>query len=144
MAEQFGPKRPLGVTIVAFLVWIGAAIDILAAILLFTAASDPEFADQFGGTGALIAASTVSLLLGVIVIVAAIGLLRGNPVSRIAVTVLEALSAMASIVIGVMNPAGVAGEILSALVAIAAITLLWMPDSNRYFRGLAPAEPTAD
>ncbi|WP_353807502.1 hypothetical protein [Agromyces sp. SYSU T00194] len=144
MADQFGPKRPVGITIVAFLVWIGAAIDILASILLFTAASDPEFAEQFGGTAALIAASTVSLLLGVIVIVAAIGLLRGNPVSRIAVTVLEALSALASIVIGVMNPAGMAGEILSALVAVAAITLLWMPESTRYFRGLAPGEPVAD
>lgn len=143
MSDQFGPKRPLGVTIVAALAIISGIIDAIGGVVLLTMQSDPAVVAGFGGTGVLVTLAIMSILLGALTLVVAWGLLRGNPTARIAATVLQLISLASSIWIGITQPAILATEILSALLAIAILLLLWSSEATRYFRGLAPDEPTS-
>ena len=143
MSDQFGPKRPLGVTIVAALAIISGIFDVLGGLLLLPMQNDAAVADVFGGAGMVVALAVVSTLVGILTLVIAFGLLRGNPVARIAATILQALSLVMSIWVAIAQPSTLATEIPSALVALAIIVLLWSADATRYFRGLAPDEPTS-
>lgn len=143
MSDQFATKRPLGVTIVAALAIIAGIIDVIAGIMLLIVQAEPEVVDRAGGSGLLVTAAITSLLLGAIMIVIAFGLLRGNATARIAATVLQVFSLVESIWLGIINPAMLPSEILSALLALALLFLLWSGEASRYFRGLAPDEPTA-
>ncbi|WP_448006038.1 DUF7144 family membrane protein [Agromyces bauzanensis] len=142
MSDQFGPKRPLGVTIVAALVIVSGVFDIIGGVVLLAMQSDADAAARFGGAGVLVAVAVMSIVLGAIVLVVAWGLLRGNAVSRIAATVLQVISLAGSIWSGIAAPATLSTEILSALLAIAILFLLWSGEATRFFRGLAPGEPT--
>lgn len=143
MADQFGPKRPLGVTIVAALAIVAGAFDIIGGIVLLVAQSDPGLADTFGGAGLLATLAVLSLVTGVLMLLIAIGLLRGVAVARIAATVVQVLSLASSIWIGFAQPSMLATEIPSALVALAILMLLWSSEATRFFKGLAPNEPTS-
>lgn len=143
MSDQFGTKRPLGVTIVAALAIIAGIIDVIAGIMLLFVQAEPEVVDRAGGAGMLVTAAIVSLLLGAFMIVIAYGLLRGIAAARIAATVLQAFSLIESIWLGIVHPSTLPSEILSALIAIALLFLLWSGEASRYFKGLAPDEPQA-
>lgn len=143
MSDQFGPKRPLGVTIVAALAIISGIFDAIGGIVLLTMQSDPAVADGFGGVGVLVTIAVMSILLGALILLVAWGLLRGNPTARIAATVLQVISLVASIWIGITQPSTLPTEIASALLALAILMLLWSGEATRYFRGLAPDEPTS-
>jgi hypothetical protein len=143
MSGQFGPKRPLGVTIVAALAMISGFFDVLGGLLLLPMQNDRAVADVFGGPGMIVALAVISALVGILTLVVAFGLLRGNPVARIAATILQVLSLAMSAWVGIIQPSTLATEIPSALVALAIIVLLWSADATRFFRGLAPDEPTS-
>ena len=143
MSDQFGPTRPLGVTIVAALAIISGVMDVIGGIVLLVMQSDPEVVDRFGGAGLLVTLAIASILFGVIMLIIAFGLLRGNATARIAATVVEIFSLASSISIGIMQPSTLPTEILSALLALAILLLLWSGEATRYFRGLAPDEPTS-
>jgi hypothetical protein len=143
MSEQFGPRRPFGVTIVAALAFISGAFDIIGGLLLLPLQGDAGVADRFGGTAMLVTVAVISTLTGILMLVIAFGLLGGNPVARIAATIVQAISLAMSIWIGITQPTALATEIPSALLALAILILLWSGDATRYFRGLAPDEPTS-
>ena len=143
MADQFGPKRPLGVTLVAALAIISGAFDVIGGIVLLAGQRDAELTDAFGGTGMLVTVATSSILIGLATIIIAIGLLRGNAVSRIAATVLQLISLAMSVWVAIAQPSSLGTEIPSALLAIAVLVLLWSGEASRYFRGLAPDEPVS-
>lgn len=143
MADQFGPKRPLGVTIVAVLAILAGVFDIIGGIVLLGMQSDPDVAERFGGTGLVVSLAIMELLFGVVMIIIAVGLLRGNAASRIAATVVQAFSLISSLWIGFTQPSTLSTEIVSALIALALLFLLWSGEASRYFKGLAPDEPSA-
>jgi hypothetical protein len=143
MSDQFGPKRPLGVTIVAALAIIAGAFDIIGGIVLLATQSDPDVADAFGGAGIATTIAIMEIVLGIFMLLIAFGLLRGNAVARIAATVVQALSLAGSIWIGIAQPSTLPTEIVSALVALAILMLLWSGEATRYFKGLAPDQPTS-
>jgi hypothetical protein len=143
MSDQFGPKRPLGVTIVAALAIVSGAFDIIGGIALLATLSNQEVADALGGAALATTLAIVEIAIGIIMLVIAWGLLRGNAVSRIAATVVQVISLAGSIWIGVAQPSTLATEIVSALVALAILMLLWTGEATRYFKGLAPDEPTS-
>jgi hypothetical protein len=143
MSDQFGPKRPLGVTIVAALAVIAGAFDIIGGIVLLATQSDPAVADAFGGAGIVTTIAIMEIALGIIMLLIAFGLLRGNAVARIAATVVQAISLAGSIWVGIAQPATLPTEIVSALVAVAILMLLWSAEATRYFKGLAPDQPTS-
>jgi hypothetical protein len=143
MSDHFGPKRPLGVTIVAALAIVSGAFDIIGGIALLATLSNQEVADALGGAALATTLAIVEIAIGIIMLVIAWGLLRGNAVSRIAATVVQVISLAGSIWIGVAQPSTLATEIVSALVALAILMLLWTGEATRYFKGLAPDEPTS-
>ena len=143
MSDQFGPKRPLGVTIVAALAIIAGAFDIIGGIALLATQSDPEVAEAFGGAGIVTTVAIMEIALGIIMLLIAFGLLRGNAVARIAATVVQVFSLAGSIWIAIAQPSTLATEIVSALIALAILMLLWSGEATRYFKGLAPDQPTS-
>ncbi|NUT58233.1 MAG: hypothetical protein HOQ00_05230 [Agromyces sp.] len=143
MSDQFATKRPLGVTIVAALSIIAGIIDVFAGIMLLAVQVDPEVVEQMGGSGLVVTAAIFALLLGAAMIIIAFGLLRGNAIARIAATVVQVVSLAQSIWLAVVDPALLTSEILGVLLAIALLILLWSGEASRYFKGLAPDEPTA-
>ena len=143
MSGQLGPKRPLGVTIVAVLAVVAGAFDIIGGVVLLAMQNDATVADGFGGAGVVASIAIFSLVTGILMLLIAFGLLRGNAVARIAATVVQAFSLASSIWVGIAQPSMLATEIVSALVALALLMLLWSGEASRFFRGLAPDEPSS-
>ena len=136
-----GVHRPAAVTVVGALVWVNAALDLVAGFFLHIGATIGGDDDATRTTWAIM--GSVSLLVGALAAVVAFGLLRGNPVARIAITAIELLSIAGSVSAAIANPPSATNEIVSALIALAIILLLWSRESTRFFRGLAPDQPTA-
>ena len=123
--------RPGGVTVVAVLAWISGALDILSGTLLLFQTSVAATVEQFGGASQLIASALFTILIGVVVIVVAIGLLRGNNASRIVITIFEMLSIIGSVFLAIAYPAGAIGEYFSIALAAVVLILLWTRERER-------------
>lgn len=136
-----GAHRPAAVTVVGALVWVNAALDLVAGFFLLIGATIGGDDDATRATWAIM--GSVSLLSGALAAVIAFGLMRGNPVARIAITAIEVVSMAGSVSAAIANPSSATNEIVSALIALAIILLLWSAESTRYFRGLAPDQPAA-
>ena len=136
-----GVRRPAAVTVVGALVWVNAALDLVAGFFLLIGATIGGD-DQATRTMWAVMGS-VSLLVGALAAVIAFGLMRGNPIARIAITAIELISIAGSGSAAIANPSSAANEIVSALVALAIILLLWTAESTRFVRGLAADQPTA-
>src|SRR5215207_327736 len=142
MSAQFGPKRPLGVTIVAVLAVVAGVFDVIGGIALLAVQGDAAAADRLGGVAVLVSLAVFSFVTGIVMLLIAWGLLRGNATARIAATVVQGFSLASSLWIGFTQPAMLATEIVSALIALALLMLLWSGEASRYFSGsLAPDEP---
>lgn len=136
-----GVRRPAAVTVVGALVWVNAALDLVAGFFLLIGATIGGDDQATRTTWAVM--GSVSLLVGALAAVIAFGLMRGNPIARIAITAIELVSIAGSGSAAIANPSSAANEIVSALVALAIILLLWTAESTRFFRGLAADQPTA-
>lgn len=136
-----GVRRPAAVTVVGALVWVNAALDLVAGFFLLIGATIGGDDQATRTTWAVM--GSVSLLVGALAAVIAFGLMRGNPIARIAITAIELVSIAGSGSAAIANPSSAANEIVSALVALAIILLLWSAESTRFFRGLAADQPTA-
>lgn len=136
-----GVRRPAAVTVVGALVWVNAALDLVAGFFLLIGATIGGDDQATRTTWAVM--GSVSLLVGALAAVIAFGLMRGNPIARIAITAIELVSIAGSVSAAIANPSSASNEIVSALVALAIILLLWTAESTRFFRGLAADQPTA-
>jgi hypothetical protein len=126
--------RPAGVTLVAVLTWISGLLDIISGSLLLFQTSVSATVEQFGGASQLIASALLTILIGVVIIVVAIGLLRGNNASRVVITIFQMLSIIGSVFLAIAYPAGAIGEYFSIAVAVIVLILLWTGRANAYFR----------
>ncbi len=127
--------RPGGVTLVAVLTWISGLLDIVSGSLLLFQTSVSATVEQFGGESQLIASALLTILIGVVVIVVAVGLLRGNNASRILITIFEMLSIIGSVFLAIAYPAGAIAEYFSIAVAVIVLFLLWTRRASAFFRG---------
>jgi hypothetical protein len=126
--------RPVGVTVVAVLAWISGLLDIIGGTLLLFQTSVASTVEQFGGASQLIASALLEILIGVVVIVVAIGLLRGNAASRVVITIFQILSIIASVFFAIAYPAGAIGEYFSIAIAAIVLLLLWTGRASTFFR----------
>ncbi len=127
-------NRPGGVTFVAVLAWISGALDILGGTILLFQTSIASTVEQFGGASRLIATALAGILIGVVVIVVAVGLLRGSNGARIVVTVFEVLSILISVFLAIAYPAVAIGEYIGIVFAFLIIAMLWTRRANEFFR----------
>lgn len=126
--------RPGGVTVVAVFAWISGLLDVIGGTLLLFQTSVTATVEQFGGASQLIASALLEILIGVVVIVVAIGLLRGNNASRIVITIFQILSIVGSVFLAIAYPAGAIGEYFSIAVAAIVLLLLWTRSATAFFR----------
>lgn len=126
--------RPGGVTVVAVFAWISGLLDIFGGTLLLFQTSVTSTVEQFGGASQLIASALLEILIGVVVIVVAIGLLRGNNASRIVITIFQILSIIGSVFLAIAYPAGAIGEYFSIALAAIVLLLLWTGRASAFFR----------
>jgi hypothetical protein len=126
--------RPGGVTLVAVLAWISGLLDVVGGSLLLFQTSVDATVEQFGGASQLIASALLEILIGVVVIVVAIGLLRGNNASRVVITIFQMLSIIGSVFFAIAYPAGAIGEYFSIALAAIVLILLWTRRANSFFR----------
>jgi hypothetical protein len=126
--------RPGGVTLVAVLTWISGLLDIIGGSLLLFQTSVDATVEQFGGSSQLIASALFTILVGVVVIVVAVGLLRGNNASRIVITVFQMLSIVGSVFLAIAYPAGAIAEYFSIAIAVIVLVLLWTRRASAFFR----------
>ena len=114
----------MGVTIIAIIVLLNGLLTTIGAIIGLTGAEQP-------------AASIVSLIIGILTLVVGAGLLGGSRLSRLLTSIVLVL-ALAGAIFN-MGATGfetwaVVWPILSAVLAIAALVLLYSKQSNAYFR----------
>lgn len=122
--------RPTGVTILAVLAWIGAALGILAGIALIAGGS---MLGAVGGgvfTGLAIAGGLFLLAIGVFDAVAGYGLWTHKRWAWYATAILTAVSAVGSIV-NLLN--GDASSLLGLAIAAVVVWYLFKPDVQAWF-----------
>lgn len=127
--------RPGGVTFVAVLVWIVGALDILAGVLLLFQTNDPTIGEAFGGSAGLVTSAILSILIGLVSIIVAGGLLRGNSAARAIVTVVQVLSIAGSVWLAIAVPANAVSEVLGIVISVIVLIFLWSRRANEFFRG---------
>ncbi len=133
--------RPRAVTVVAVIVWVGGAIQILTGALSF---AGQGVSGEEQRASALIAA-LVNVLVGVATVIVGVGLLRGNRAARLVVTIVVAVSLLGNLL--ALAGAAAAGESASAIVLAvtaaidaAGIVLLWAGSGRSYFGRQREAE----
>lgn len=126
-------SRPIGVTVVAVLTWISGALDVLGGTLLLFQTHIGSVVQQFGGAGQLVVAALVSIAIGAVVVVVALGLMRGSSGARTVITVVEVLSIAHSVFLAIANPAGAVGEYVGIALALIVIALLWTRRASAFF-----------
>ncbi|QAY73043.1 hypothetical protein ET445_06470 [Agromyces protaetiae] len=128
--------RPAGVTIVAVFAWISGALDILAGTLMLVFSPVKAIVDEYGNLGTLIAAGIGSIIIGLLTVIVAGGLLRGNAAARMIVTILQVLSILGSLFLAIAyasSPTAV-GEWFGILISVIVLIFLWSRRANEFFR----------
>ncbi|MDQ0893371.1 DUF7144 family membrane protein [Agromyces ramosus] len=125
--------RPAGVTVVAVVAWISGALEILGGIILLFQAGDESVAAAFGGSGGLWAAAIGSIIIGIVIVVVAFGLLRGNTAARMIVTVVEVLSIIGSLFLAFAYLGSAVGEWAGIVVSLIVLLLLWTRRASAFF-----------
>lgn len=126
-------RRPGGVTLVAVLVWISGAFDIVGGVLLLFMQNDAGLQDSFSGKTGLVTTAVVDIVLGIIVVVVANGLLRGRNGARLIITVVEVFSITAGIFTSIAAPTLLSTELLGVLLSVVVLALLWSRSASAYF-----------
>ncbi|BDZ55388.1 DUF7144 family membrane protein [Agromyces marinus] len=132
MSEVQG-SRPVTVTIIGLLAFIAGALDMVSGVVLFFLLPVQEVVDGFGGTGPMITAATVSIVIGLVTAVLAGGLLRGSQGARLIVTVLQVLSVIGSLFLAVAYLGIPVGEWIGIAVSAVVLILLWTPKASAFF-----------
>ncbi|HXR45701.1 MAG TPA: hypothetical protein VN759_12875 [Pseudolysinimonas sp.] len=138
--RQDGPGRPVAVTAVAVVVWIDGAVQLLTALLGF-AGQGAAGTEQ---RGEALVSALITLLIGLATVLVGVGLLRGNRLARVVVTVflvIGVLDAVFDIITALSEgipAAAVISGVIAALNALG-ILLLWRRRARDFFR--APRHP---
>ncbi|MEP6842999.1 MAG: hypothetical protein ABJA11_05730 [Pseudolysinimonas sp.] len=127
--------RPRGITVVAVIVWVGGAAQILTGAFSL-AGQGLSGEDQ--RTGALVSA-LVTMVMGVARVLIGVGLLRGNRAVRVVVTFFVAISLLAAALavvaaIAAGDPPLAAISVGAAALDVATLVLLWFGSARVYFR----------
>lgn len=130
-------KRPLGVTIVAILVWLQGLLYIAGGLYVMAGLQNPDFVSALGGTELAIAQAVASFAFSLVLFGVASGLLRGSPRIRILLTVLLVISVGGALYSAIAGYQPVFGPITAAL-AVAGMIFLWTPRARAFFRPEPP------
>lgn len=124
--------RPGGVTVVAVLTWINGLSQIVTGVLVLMKVKIPGVAggtsESFGQVMAI-----VWIALGIVVILVATGLLNGNRLSRILVTLSFLLSIVISVYVLVTTPSQLVSALVPIVLSVIGLMLLWSRRASAFF-----------
>lgn len=127
--------RPGGVTLVAIIVWIQGALNIVSGIIGLFNLNSAAYIAQFGGRTQAVTATIVVLVFGLIAVAVAGGLLRGSRVSRAVVSIVLLLSLITDVWALFAVPSALFSAIVGGFLALIALVLLWSGRARAFFRG---------
>jgi hypothetical protein len=127
-------QRPPGVTVVVVLTYLSGVLSILGGLLVLLVSRNSSVQAQLGaGSGVLLAAGIVSMVIGVVTIVVARGLRHGRRTARLVVTVVMALQILTSAVALFSGTSQALSLIVQILVSAVVIALLWSGAAKSFF-----------
>jgi len=120
-------KRPAGVTLIAVLTWISAALHILLGILVLRGILSADGVSDLS--------AWIAIGVGIVIFCVSVGLFSGSNIARILVTLSLSASILAAVVLVADDPAGpIVGPIISAATAVIGIILLYTGRAGDFFR----------
>lgn len=128
--------RPLGVTLVAILLFISGAVGIVGGILGLIGAGSMSSATV---EGTVLDSSGIAVLAGFLLAIAvlnllfAFGILRGSRTARMIVTILQVLAIVSAVVGLITSGTEIWHAIYNVLMPILIISLLWTGVGTREF-----------
>ena len=127
-------RRPGGVTVVVVLTYISGILSVLGGLLIVLVSRNTSVEAQLGaGSGVLLAAGILSMIIGVVTILVARGLRHGRRTARLVVTVVMALQIITSVVALFSGTSQTLAVIVQILVSAVAIALLWSGAAKPFF-----------
>jgi hypothetical protein len=129
-------SRPVSVTVAVVLTWVAAVTDVAGSLALFLLAGDPAVVGALEATRAEIQFfALLSLVLGVVVLLVALGLQTRGRWALLAVTVVM----LFRLGVGVYSIVRfgsyhLTGAVLTIVLALLVLGLLWNREARRWFR----------
>ena len=133
--RQFDPyaprKRPWELVVAVVLFCIQGALAVATGVLLIL----DRFLDEFssGGVTLVTLAGAATVLIGLFLFTVASGILRGDRVARIGLTVLLILDLASDFYLGWVEPDEPLLRLASAAISIVILVVVWTGRSRRYF-----------
>ena len=128
-------KRPGGVTLVAVIVWISGALQVIGGVIaLVTAQTTADVAGVPGSAGTITVGAVVSIVLGIVTVVVGAALLRGSQLARVLTTIVLALNLVSAVYLLLSAPSSLWQGVLNGVLAVLGIVLLYTRSANAYFR----------
>ncbi|WP_368497044.1 hypothetical protein [Herbiconiux sp. A18JL235] len=128
-------KRPGGVTLVAVIVWISGAIQVIGGVVgLVTASTTAEVNGVPESAGTITATSIVAIVLGIVTVVVGAALLRGSQIARVLTTIVLALNLIGGVYLILATPSNLLQGVLNAVLAVIGLVLLYTRSANAFFR----------
>ena len=133
--RQFDPyaprKRPWELVVVVVLCCIQAVIAVATGVLLILDRLLDEF--SAGGVTLVTLAGAATVLVGLFLLTVASGILRGDRVARVGLTVLLVLDLASDFYLGWVEPDEPLLRIGSGILSIVILVIVWTGRSRRYF-----------
>lgn len=131
------PRRPGSVTFVAVLTFLNGILNVIGgAVILFTRDSLVRTTDA-GAVASVTTSAILSLVLGIVMLVVARGLLRGNTVARVLVAIVMVISIVNGVLL--LFSLQFFSGILEILWAILVLAFLFTRRASAFFAGDASA-----
>jgi hypothetical protein len=132
MSEVTPAPRPGSVTVVVVLTWISAIVAILGGVLALVL-SEESLADAGISKSTATTYGWTEIVLGIIIALVAVGLSRGNNLSRILVSALMVLRAIVGIWAMLQLPNGMISGTVTVVIAVVVLFLLWNQRASAFF-----------
>ena len=132
MSEVTPAPRPGSVTVVVVLTWISAIVAILGGVLALVL-SEESLADAGISKSTATTYGWTEIVLGIIIALVAVGLSRGNNLSRILVSALMVLRAIVGIWAMLQLPNGMISGTVTVVIALVVLFLLWNQRASAVF-----------
>ena len=117
------------------LTYLSGILSILGGLLVLLVSRSSSAQAQLGaGSGVLLGAGIVSIVIGVVTILVARGLRHGRRTARLIVTVVMALQVITSIVALLTGTSQALSLIVQIVISAAVIALLWSGPAKSFFR----------
>lgn len=139
-AEVERRRTPRRIIVVVVLAYIAGILDILAGIVLILLRYDPVV-EEAGEQLLITLLGAATILIGLLTIAMASGLTRARNSARIFVTVLMALSLVASVTDFARDQTSPWRLAIDVAVSVLVILALWVGKGGRFFRRSPSASP---